>query len=291
MTPKQAITAASADSRVAIPASRYDNQGLADIYNESRVDYIVPMPMNARRMAEYVNHYDIDLDASVVALNEEGLEIGLGMLGMRGERGWITRLGVLPHRRGHKVGQYLMERMLESAAAAGAKRVQLEVIVGNDPARRLFEKLGFKETRELMIVRRPPGAPQANADFDAATVETIADEDIPLVLEEREPGASWVEETPSLLHAGGLRGHRVTLPSGETGWAIFQRTPFQLTHFVFSPGKSDEMNAALLYHVHKAYPMLDTKVENVPTDHATWTAYQRLGYIEVFRRTEMLLTF
>ena len=285
---KTVTTSTGGSERFAVPASRYDFKQLADIYNQARVDYIVPMPMNARRMEEYVHTYDIDLDASVVALNSERDPCGVGMVGVRGDRTWITRLGVIPERRGYRLGQYLMEQMIESSLHINARRIQLEVIVGNEPAYRLFQKLGFVETRILLIVRRPPGQMPAHPLYDAATVTEIAPADIPAYLEQREPGASWVEETQSLLNARQLCGLHLELPSGERSWIVFQRTPFQLTHFVLGPA-SMEATGALLHHVHRAYPNQDTKIENVPEQDRHWPAFQEMGYMEVFRRIEMVL--
>ena len=51
-----------------VPASRFTIQELTAAYNQTRVDYLVPMPMTARRLGEYVADYDVHLDASVVAL-------------------------------------------------------------------------------------------------------------------------------------------------------------------------------------------------------------------------------
>lgn len=281
----------SASDQQAVPASRYNYQELAEIYNEARTDYIVPMPMNAKRMQEYVEHYDIDLDGSFVVLGTDNLPCGVGMLGMRGHRAWVTRLGVIPHRRLRGMGQFIMESMLNYAQDNGATLAQLEVIVGNDPARALFLKLGFRDTRTLLIVRRPPGEPAIDEQHEAAHVENIPDDAIHDYLAERAAGASWIEETPSLLNAGNLRGIVATLPDGERAWVIFQRTPFQLTHFVLGPDASHNAIHAALYHVHKAFPMQDTKIENVPLKDEEWQIYKRMGYIEVFRRHEMFLYF
>lgn len=274
--------------RMATPASQYGFEELAEIYNQTRIDYIVPMPMNAKRMLEYVYNYDINLDWSIVALSDAQVEAGIGMLGMRDDRAWITRLGVVPDTRGLKIGQFLMEQLLDNAIANNAKRVQLEVIVGNDPAHGLFSKLGFEEIRRLLIVRRPPAAVEVHDAWERADVNDIAPEDIPDYLQLREADASWVEATPSLLNAGKLKGITVTLPDGETGWAIYQANPFQLAHFVLGPA-SDAITEALLYHIHKRHPMQDTKIENVPSDHPTWRVFQRMGYLEVFSRIEMYL--
>ncbi len=276
------------NKRVAVSASHYDFKELAEIYNQTRIDYIVPMPMNARRMQDYVHNYDIRLDLSIVALNDVGAEAGIGMLGIRGERGWITRLGVIPNNRGLRLGQFLMEEMIEKAQDVGATQIQLEVIVGNDPARGLFEKLGFKATRKLLIIRRPPGKISPDASCDNVDVRGMATGEIPYYLEMREQGASWVEETSSLLNAGKLKGLIVDMPNGETGWAVFQSSPFQLSHFVLSESSENTIRA-LLYHIHKQHAMQDTKIENVPETHPTWAIFQQMGYMEVFARTEMTL--
>lgn len=271
-----------------ISASAYTYAELADIYNQARVDYIVPMPMNAKRLQEYVQAYDILLDGSVVALTEDGLPCGVGMLGMRDGRGWITRLGVIPERRKHHAGQAIMEHLINAAIAQNAKLIQLEVIVGNDPARHLFDKLGFITTRELLVIRRPPNTPTPNLSYDSLMPIAIDGAEIPALLAGRKDTPSWIEENSSLLNTGNLRGLKLVSDTGEWGWIIFQRSPFQLTHFVLSYN-DDWLAKALLYHVHKEYPMQDTKIENVAVHDHLWQIYQQMGYIEVFRRTEMFL--
>lgn len=273
----------------AVPANRYDFDQLAEIYNQARVDYIVPMPMNGRRMKEYVLNYDIDLDASVVAVDDSDVDCGVGMVGFRDDRGWISRLGVFPQGRGKRTGQLLMETMLESASDKGMRLVQLEVIVGNEPARRLFEKLGFRETRELLVIRRPPGEPEYNGFFESCAVAEIPSEDIPGYLAHRGEYASWIEETSSLINAGNLKGLVVEIPDGEQGWVVFQRSTLQLNHFVIAPNLQDETVLALLYHVHKVFNGQDTKIENLPTANPYWPLFQKMGYFDVFRRTEMFL--
>ncbi len=277
----------------AVLASQYSYDQLAEIYNQARVDYIVPMPMNGKRMAEYVRDYDVDLNASAVALNSEALELGVCMLGVRGDRTWITRLGVIPERRGKRIGQFLTEQMLENARALRARRVQLEVIKGNTPAIGLFQKLGFEPVRELMVVRRPPSAPDDALNGSTAELTALDNAEIGVLLRDYEQTqqVAWTEERTSLMNGGSLRGLRAVLPSGESGWLIFQRLPFQLTHFVFSSPCSDELLRVLLHHVHKTHSAQDTKIENLPVDHAAWRVMQQFGYLEVFRRIEMYLHF
>jgi len=272
-----------------IPTGHYSFDELAEIYNRAREDYIVPMPMNARRMEEYVTAYDIDLDASFVAVDKEDGEInGICMLGIRGNRTWITRLGIIPVRRRRRAGFFLMDAEIEESRRLGKELVQLEVIKGNEPAHRLFLKLGFEVTRELLVIRRPPG-PVDPALIPEMSIEPLDQSGVFEVLANREAGAAWTEETASLRNAGKMTGLYVTLPDGETGWVVFQKTAFQLGHFVLAPDVSEAMMHALIAAVHTTFNMQDTKIENVPLLHPTWKVFQKFGYIIAFGRIEMIL--
>jgi len=273
---------------IAASADKYSIARLADIYNESRVDYIVPMPMNTKRLHDYVAQYDVDLSASVVAVNQDQQVAGIGMLGVRGTRAWITRLGVIPTRRGRGVGQFIMDSLLTNAVSRGCQSVLLEVIEGNEPAYGLFSKLSFETIRRLLVIRRAPNPLPA----ETLRVEPLNIDQITLFLSRRPPVASWLNETPSILAGGStVEGLCVSLDSGEMGWIVYRSTPFQLSHFILgsvTDDLSDECARALLRVVHTRHPRRDTKVENLPADSPLWAAYQALGYGIEFTRIEMI---
>ena len=50
-----------------IPAKKFTIQELTDLYNQTRVDYLVPMPMSVDRLAQYIHDFDVDLTRSAVA--------------------------------------------------------------------------------------------------------------------------------------------------------------------------------------------------------------------------------
>jgi ribosomal protein S18 acetylase RimI-like enzyme len=283
------MTNQEAGNLVGVAASAYSFDALAEIYNQARVDYIVPMPMNGKRMAEYVHNYDVNLDMSLIACTTDGEPCGLIMAGIRQDRSWVTRLGVIPQRRRSHVGRFFMDHFIARSRERGVRLAQLEVIKGNVPAFNMFLNYGFTPTREQLIIRRPPGKLMPDAELDAADVMPVPIEEIPILLESRAPDAAWTEETSSLLRAGSLAGLKVTLPSGESGWIVYQLLPFQLTHFVVSPNGSSNLYKGLIYQVHGRHVMQDTKIENLPDSHPAWNAYQALGYLETFRRIEMIL--
>jgi len=76
-------------------------------------------------------------------------EIGGAVAGFIGlwhvmDEGHICTLAVDPDRRGHGLGELLVLAALKAAIDVGSDAVHLEYRVGNDPAARLYEKLGFE---------------------------------------------------------------------------------------------------------------------------------------------------
>lgn len=275
-----------------VPASNFSADELADIYNAGRVDYIVPMPMNAKRIQSYVRMYDVDLDASVVIYDDLHEPAGIGMLGIRDDRGWITRLGITPEKRKAGMGMAIMQALIDAARARYARLIQLEVIEGNDPAHRLFMRCGFRETRRLLVIRRPPEPPPPEEPpVPGMVAAPLTKDEIWACLAQRGPGASWINENASMVKVEMLDGLRVKLPSGYTGWAIFQCKKFEISHVVLhAPAPvREQMTTALMYQLHRTFADRDTKIENIPVPEMTWNILKQFNYVEEFRRIEMFL--
>ncbi len=271
-----------------LPASRFSWEQLTDAYNQTRVDYIVPMPMNVARLREYAHDYDIDLDASAVAVENDQV-LGLAMLGVRPGHTWPTRVGILPISRQRGLGRLLMAYVIAQSCHLGAEYSILEVIKGNEPAYRLFKKLGFRETRELLILRRPPGPP---ADWISPyVVQTLDYQQVLERLHQRHSVPSWLDEAPSLENAGNLAGLQVELENGSRGWIVYQNKIFQLGHLTLETeaGSPPEVGRVLLHALHTRHPAQDTSTENFSADDPHLPAFQDLRYIEAFRRIEMRL--
>jgi ribosomal protein S18 acetylase RimI-like enzyme len=270
-----------------IPANAFSFEELTAAYNHTRVDYIVPMPMNAARLREYVENYDVDMDASAVAV--DGNEIlGLCMLGVREGRAWITRLGVIRSNRRQGTGWIMVNHLMDQARRKQARYVIMEVISDNSPAYNLFLKQGFRETRQLLVLRRPPGIPTREAP--PATIETLNYAQAVALLDTRRSTPSWVDEKESLLNAGKLAACYARLADGSEGWLVYQNTVFQLGRLVIQTEKGDpgQVARALLHHLHTVHPIQDTKTENLPFNDPHWPAFKEIGYLEMFHRTEMI---
>ena len=271
-------------------ASEFTVEELTNAYNQTRVDYIVPMPMNARRLSEYIHNYDVDMERSVVA-TLDGHILGISMLGVRPGRCWCTRLGVLPVKRRRGTGKLLMTDHLQKARELGAECMILEVIKDNVPAYSLFKQLGFQDTRVLLILRRPPGP--LKEDVGPYRVERLEPDEVVGLLAQRSSTPSWLDEVPSLLNAGSLGALRVELANGGRGWSVYQSTTFQLGRLVLQTeaGVPREVARALVHALHSEYPIKDTNTENLPLDDPHLPGLLDMGYLESFRRIEMRLDF
>lgn len=282
MTPAYTTTAIKL-----IPASRFTFEQLTAIYNQTRVDYMVPMPMNPARLAEYVATYDVDLDHSLVATTPEGDMLGVAMLGLREDRAWLTRLGVIPNTRRAGIGQALVEALMEEAARLSIDFVMLEVIKHNVPAHQLFLKFDFHEIGELLILRRSPLIPPL--DPIVADAERLERGDALRLVGHDRGAQPWTNQSESLFNAHEVSGLRLTLADGSHGWLVYQRQKFMLTRFAFKTEAGDPATVAyaLLSHLHHQYPRLDTHIENIQISDPHLSAFYQMGYVESFRRIEM----
>jgi len=271
-----------------VPASDFSFEQLVDAYNQTRVDYVVPMPMNAARLQEYVRVYDVDLSRSAVALDGEVM-LGLGLLGVRNGRSWITRLGVLPNGRRQGTGQALMDELLHQSDALTVAKVWLEVIKGNAPAQALFCKNGFTETRELIVARRAPNLKaEIPDDVHIKSVTPLDHEDAIILLSHRRKRPNWLNEIESFQHVKNLSALVVELLDGGRGWVTYHAGLLQLTRVSVevTVGNPAAVTAAILHILHQRHKRQDTITENL-LDDATWKGFKAAGYFEAFRRIEM----
>ena len=118
-------------------------------------------------MRSFTAAYDLDRDASRVAVRE-GAPIGLANLGLRGADAWIGGLGVVPGERRRGTGRALMRAVHDEARARGAAQVWLEVIAENTGARALYEELGYKLVRDLVVWSLVGGADGVAPEVPAA---------------------------------------------------------------------------------------------------------------------------
>lgn len=277
-----------------IAASEFSLEELAEAYNETRIDYIIPMPMTVDRLRQYIEVYDVDLACSCAAVRSNTI-LGIGMLGVREARGWVTRLGVLPSGRRQGVGSRLMQYLLDAARERQLREVWLEVIEGNSPAHELFRSLDFRETRELIVARRPPifrqmGPGERSVRTGLRNVRTLDTEATLHLLPRRRDDPNWLNQNESLKKVPDLSALLVETTDGGQGWVTFKTSLLRLTRIVVNvmEGPAATVTSTVLQTLHDFFPTQDAIAENIPATAPCWPGFEQAGYFEAFRRIEMV---
>jgi ribosomal protein S18 acetylase RimI-like enzyme len=258
-------------------ASRFELSRLAGLFTAAYEGYLVPFSIDERTLRFMVDAYDLDLDASRVALLD-GVPVGLANVAVRGDRAWIGGIGVTPFGRRRGIGERLMRAVIDQARERGARVVQLEVIEGNAPALALYEKIGFELVRhvDVWILDGDPEAlgGAAETDVDAAheRIRSLHGADEPWQRDDETLARLRVLEPP--LRALGDDG----------GAAIVRPTPMTLS--VIQIG-ADEAAARVLLETLRREGSVN--VLNLPADEPAAEAFRALGGRVAVRQREMAL--
>lgn len=199
---------------------------VVEAFNRSFEGYFVPMTHTVDSLHTLIEVNDVALAHSFAAVDEQGRPGGVVMLAIRGSRGWIAGMGLAPEWRGCGQAVPLMEAALAEARRLGLDSVELEALVQNTPARRLYTRLGFAEERSLAVFTGPL-ADGATLAEDLPLVEDITVEqalaDFTALHQTPPP---WQRDRPSLMHmasslrasalvdGGGIRATLIHMPSG-----------------------------------------------------------------------------
>jgi ribosomal protein S18 acetylase RimI-like enzyme len=174
-----------------VAASRFPLAELARVFTASFEGYVVPLHVDAAALRRTIELYDVDLDASRVALLA-GEAVGFVDVGVRGRSAWIGGMGVVPAHRRAGIGLALMRAAQDEAAARGIGELWLEVITTNTAALRLYEQLGYARVRELEVWDVEGGPPGSSA---RETTARAAHERVRALRRTREP---WQRADPTV---------------------------------------------------------------------------------------------
>jgi ribosomal protein S18 acetylase RimI-like enzyme len=252
-------------------ASSLPRGELAALFTRAYEGYAVPMQIDEATLDFLVRTFDLDPDAGLIAFSA-GRPVGLVNLGVRGERGWIGGLGVVPEARRQGLGRTLMEAVHEQARERGIRELTLEVIEANEAAFRLYEELGYDFLRwvEIGSLDAAPGEEPGEESWQAANERIRATRRAP------EP---WQRDDETLLHYEDLRGL-----TSETGAAVFRATQGRVVLMQFAG--DDEAARATLDSLRALGPV---SVFNVPEDDPIAAALRDLGGRVDLRQREMRL--
>ena len=190
-----------------MPATSVSLEEYAAAFTSAFSGYRIPVALDARALATRVRLEQYALEHSFVAYEGDELA-GVAALAVRAERAWVAALALVPAQRGRGRGRELMEALVGRARGCGVRRLSLEVLAGNLPARRLYESAGMRVTRDLLLLERAgAGVEEARAFEGLGPLKEGEPRELlaHFARLHAEP-ASWPRDLPTLLARANTRG-------------------------------------------------------------------------------------
>lgn len=268
---------------------------VVETFNRSFEGYFVPMTHTVDSLRTLVLVNDVSLVHSFVAMDTQGRPAGIVLLGIRGTRGWVGGMGIVPEWRGQGQATPLMHVALEEARSLGLASVGLEVLTQNTPARRLYQRLGFEDIRSLAVFTGPL------ADGPAAIDESLPMREIPIEQALADFAAlhqvpsPWQRDLPALEHMASMLRVLALMPN-ETADAALVYMPSGMGYSIMdfgsraaTPDARRNDAIALVSTLVAAIPAAPIRAINVPPGDALGDALTALGCPTPHMQWEMKL--
>jgi ribosomal protein S18 acetylase RimI-like enzyme len=264
-----------------VPATALSYDRLTLLINQAYMNYYLPVWIDAAQFARMCVVEDIDLRKSVVALNDD-TPVGIALLSLRGDAGWLSGVGVLAPWRRQGIARQLVEYLQATAQAESLRTLRLEVLAQNEGGLALYQQLDFRWERDLLVLTLepgtfeplplPPGIAPASPGVILASYTAFHDTRMP-----------WQRQLASFLHRQDeLRGLALWEASCMVGYVLYQLQ--QGNHVVVDlavdPEYPHRLRAArtLLTAMHSARPDMGGSTINLPTDDPLLPAFTGLHY-------------
>jgi len=264
------------------PAAELSLERMAELFTQAYEGYEVPLHVDAGAIAFMEEALDLDPDRGRVAWRG-GRPVGVALLAVRGEAGWVGGMGVIASERRTGLGHQLMQAVIAEARAAGVRRLGLEVLEKNVAARTLYEKLGFRGFRRLEVWALE-GSPAAAASTAQACAPRAARGRIAAARRASEP---WqrADATLDRLDVSTPALRAVTLPGGD---AIYRVTDGRAS-VLQSATASVAAAGALLDAILARAGVRSLRYLNVPADDPAAAALRERNATCVTSQLEMAL--
>ena len=275
-----------------VPANTLSFERLSHLVNQAYEDYYFPIWMDETHFRQMCAQEDIDLHKSVVALDDQQ-PVGLALLSIRGERGWVSGVGVLPAWKRRGIARAMLQHLQETARITNLRTLQLEVLVQNDAALELYLQAGFTYERDLLILMleswsyrtKPLPADVIPAAPDLLLASHTAFHDVP---------SPWQRQRPSLQQrAANMQGFGLWEDEDLVGYVLYsaQTGTYSILDLAVAPTHPHRLAAArtLLTALHNAHENMRRYVyTNIPVADPLLPALTHLGYTTWYQQHELV---
>ncbi len=280
------------------PAAAFSHRRLTELLNQAYAGYFIPVQFDAVQLAMMCDDMDVDLARSIVAVVEGvpagapvdlpagtpvGAPVGMALLSVRGSEGWVSAVGVCPAWRRRGVGRTILQQIQRDACEAGLDVLRLEVLEQNQAGVGLYRSLGFSITRDLLVLKRPPGfdhpEPLRRLDLRLVRPQKL----LKSYAEFHDVDPSWQRRLRSLQkRASRIQGQALFHDGRLAGYVLFQTQTevILVLDLAVDPKMPDRVGMArrLLFSLHAESPTLGGYIINVPAEDPLLRAFTDFGY-------------
>lgn len=207
----------------------------------------------AASFRDFVFRHDADPSRAINAY-DDGTIVGTLLFAQRGERAWLSLMGVLPAYRRTGLGRAIFSEAIDAVQSFGVTSMEFESILRNEAVRAMYGPFGFSEIDRLCVWARKPGkTTMPGLRFKKRSLdEVVAIARTPSTCWQREPIAVARATSSALVQSAGayafvrMRGeHAVILDAGardedaadELANELDARVPYDLS-FINEPADS-----------------------------------------------------
>ena len=208
---------------------------IAEIFNEAFADYKIKFTVTEESFNKKFAAEAIMPEESAGAF-ADGRLVGFILHGMDEidgqKRVFNAGTGVVPQYRGQKLTEKMYTYILPLLAAQGFRHHQLEVLHDNLTAKRIYERMGFKDVRMVASFKGPVG----EYSSPGITIKEVPDLDWAAVESFRTIEPTWQNNTQCIQRALGRHKLFAAHLAGElAGYAAFDTYNGRLKQFGVKP--------------------------------------------------------
>jgi ribosomal protein S18 acetylase RimI-like enzyme len=243
---------------------------LLDVINLSFSDYIVPFSLTLEQLQSKIHAEGIKLDLSIGVYDEEKL-VGFMLHALNTTNpefiAYNAATGVIPDYRGKGLVGKMYDVLVPKLEALGVKQMVLEVIEGNHPAIRVYEKMGYTIHRKLDCFRGSVPALDINPKV---TIRNLSAPQWELFKSFWDIEPSWQNDVMTIsnsIETSQILG--AYIDEALVGYAIYNPTSRKINQVAVSPVyRRKGIGTSLCNHISNAVDQNELLVYNVQNSSA-----------------------
>jgi ribosomal protein S18 acetylase RimI-like enzyme len=267
-----------------------DFESLYDCFLTAFSDYEVDMLMSREQFRQRLRRDGVRLELSAAAFDGERM-VGFYINGSGDWQGKSTAYdagtGVIPDYRGRGVAKELFAFLERRLKEVGVAQYLLEVLTSNVPAAALYRKLGFQETRRLVVFRSQKGPKRLE---HSVSIKAIEQPDWALYKTFWDGFPSWQNSSEAVDRVRGDRSIVAAYANDKcVGYGVVFVPSANLMQLAVAPQHRREGVGSAILAILEGSTTL--KINNIDEDlKAALAFYEANGYKRVLSQYEMIKT-